>query len=38
MILEMIDASCELAQKLGAHDLYPSCPFMACATLRKKRL
>jgi len=38
MILEMIDASCELAAKKGRHPLEEACPCIACINKRKRLL
>jgi len=38
MILEMIDASCELAAKKGRHPLEGACPCIACVNKRKRLL
>ena len=38
MILEMIDASCELAAKKGKHPLEGSCACIACVNKRKRLL
>ena len=36
MILEMIDASWELAERLGKHKLKPGCNCIACVNGRKR--
>ena len=38
MILEMIDASWELAERLGKHGLKPGCNCIACVNKRKRML
>jgi hypothetical protein len=38
MILEMIDASWELAERLGKHVLKPGCNCIACVNKRKRIL
>ena len=38
MILEMIDASWELAERLGKHKLKPGCNCIACVNKRKRML
>jgi hypothetical protein len=38
MILEMIDASWELAGRLGEHKLKPGCNCIACVNKRKRIL
>ena len=38
MILEMINASLELSERLGKHELTPGCNCIACVIKRKKIL
>ena len=38
MIFEMIDASLELAQRLGEHPLKPGCNCISCVNKRKRIL
>jgi hypothetical protein len=38
MIAEMIDASIELAEKLGKHPLRPGCNCIVCINKRKELL
>jgi len=38
MILEMIDASCDLAKRLGKHGLREGCNCIACVIKRKRVL
>ncbi len=38
MILEMIEASWELSERLGKHELTPGCNCIACVIQRKRIL